>query len=207
MIYNNFTFARFEMPNISIPKSLDKFMEMDRKEQVVVGGIAGASAIMGVIAVNKLFGTNPIGRTYELFGKFFVQEGKRKIEVNEMIEGYNNLHNDDTAGLDGRNDSYTTLVNAYYELATLFYEWGWGQSFHFAYQLPWESFQTAIARHEYYLAGRLGVKQGDKVLDCGCGVGGPMRNIARFTRANITGVTLNEVCMQHTPTRCEYISL
>ena len=55
-----------------------------------------------------------------------------------------------------------------------------------------ETFQTAIARHEYYLAGRLGVKQGDKVLDVGCGIGGPLRNIARFTRADITGVTLNE---------------
>ena len=81
---------------------------------------------------------------------------------------------------------------SYYELATLFYEWGWGQSFHFAYQLKGETFSTAIARHEYYLAGRLGVGQGAKVLDCGCGVGGPMRNIARFTRADITGVTLNE---------------
>lgn len=49
-----------------------------------------------------------------------------------------------------------------------------------------------VYRHEYYLAGRLGVKEGDKVLDVGCGIGGPMRNIARFTRANITGVTLNE---------------
>ena len=121
-----------------------------------------------------------------------MQEGKRKINVDDMINTYNNLHDDDKAGLEGRNISYTTLVNAYYELATLFYEWGWGQSFHFAYQLKSETFQTAIARHEYYLAGRLGVKEGDKVLDCGCGIGGPMRNIARFTRANVTGVTLNE---------------
>ena len=30
------------------------------------------------------------------------------------------------------------------------------------------------------------------MLDVGCGIGGPMRNIARFTRACITGVTLNE---------------
>ena len=68
-----------------------------------------------------------------------------------------------------------------------------GQSFHFAYKLKGETFQSSIARHEYYLAGRLGVRSGDKVLDCGCGIGGPMRNIAKFTRANIRGVTLNEV--------------
>lgn len=31
-----------------------------------------------------------------------------------------------------------------------------------------------------------------KVLDVGCGVGGPMRNIASFTGADITGVTIND---------------
>lgn len=68
-----------------------------------------------------------------------------------------------------------------------------GQSFHFSYQLKNEVFQVATARHEYYLAGRLNVNAGDKVLDCGCGIGGPMRNIARFTNAAITGVTLSDV--------------
>lgn len=139
-----------------------------------------------------MFGTDPIGRTLELFTKFFVQEGKRGIEVNSVIDTYNALHDDKQTDLTKRNSSYQTLVNAYYELATLFYEWGWGQSFHFAYQLKGEAFKNAIARHEYYLAGRLGVKAGDNVLDCGCGVGGPMRNIAKFTRAKITGVTLSE---------------
>jgi sterol 24-C-methyltransferase len=122
-----------------------------------------------------------------------VQEKKRKIKVDSMIQGYNDLHKDEgDLTAEKRNNAYTTLVNSYYELATLFYEWGWGQSFHFAYQLKGESFKESIARHEYYLAGRLGLKKGDKVLDVGCGIGGPMRNIARFTRANITGVTLNE---------------
>lgn len=149
---------------------------------------------MAYLAVSKLFGIDPlgVGRTGELLGKFAVQEKKRNIEVNKFIDQYNDLHDDKKAGVEGRNISYQTLVNSYYELATLFYEWGWGQSFHFAYQLKHEKFAEAVARHEYYLAGRLGVKQGQKVLDCGCGVGGPLRNIARFTRADITGVTLNE---------------
>ncbi|CAM9924935.1 unnamed protein product, partial [Choristocarpus tenellus] len=47
-------------------------------------------------------------------------------------------------------------------------------------------------RHEYYLAGRLGLSKGEKVLDCGCGIGGPYRNIARFTNADVTGITINE---------------
>lgn len=140
-------------------------------------------------------GTNPIGRSFELIGKMIFQERKRNIKVDDWIDTYNNLHDDNTAGLDGRNTDYQTLVNSYYELATQFYEWGWGQSFHFAYQLKGENFQQGIARHEYYLAGRLGVSAGAKVLDCGCGIGGPMRNIAKFTNASITGVTLSEVSL------------
>ena len=140
-----------------------------------------------------MYGTNPLGRTWEIMTTFSSQEKRRKIAVNDVIDRYNDLHDDNKEGLDARNDSYTTLVNSYYELATQFYEWGWGQCFHFAYQLPGETFKQAIARHEYYVAGRLGVSAGDKVLDVGCGIGGPMRNIAKFTNANITGVTLNEV--------------
>ena len=163
----------------------------------------GAVATLGIWGFNKVTGVDPIGRTTELFGKFAVQEKKRKINVDDMIEGYNHLHDDDkSGGVSKRNESYSTLVNAYYELATLFYEWGWGQSFHFAYQLPGETFRSAIARHEYYLAGRLGVKAGAKLLDVGCGVGGPMRNIAKFTRAQVTGVTLNEVLLVLLDVRC-----
>ena len=155
-------------------------------------GLAGISLIIALVAANKLFGTDPIGRTKALFSTFAVQEKKRNIQVDKMIDSYNDLHDDTKKGLEARNSAYTTLVNSYYELATLFYEWGWGDSFHFAYQLKGETFKQAIARHEYFLAGRLGVKANDKILDCGCGIGGPMRNIAKFTRAIVTGVTLNE---------------
>ncbi len=39
-------------------------------------------------------------------------------------------------------------MNAYYELATLFYEWGWGSSFHFASRWRGESFQDSIKARE-----------------------------------------------------------
>lgn len=154
---------------------------------------AGAGVgILALVAVSKASGADPIGRSVDLLKRFFVQEKKRQINVNEVIDTYNQLHDDKSSGLQGRNSAYKTLVNAYYELGTLFYEWGWGASFHFAYQFKGETFNQAIQRHEYYVAGRLGVSAGEKVLDCGCGIGGPMRNIARFTNAIITGVTLSE---------------
>lgn len=55
-----------------------------------------------------------------------------------------------------------------------------------------DRFDRSVQRHEYYLGGRLGVSRGAKVLDCGCGIGGPYRNIAQFTGADITGITINE---------------
>jgi hypothetical protein len=75
---------------------------------------------------------------------------------------------------------------------------GWGQSFHFATKYKGESFEASIARHEYYLAARIGIKKGDTVLDVGCGVGGPLRNIARFTGAKVIGLNNNESVPMHT---------
>lgn len=80
--------------------------------------------VVALGTVNFVFGTNPLGRTLELFGILSSQEKKRKIKVDEWIDTYNNLHDDSKAGVEGRNNAYATLVNAYYELATLFYEWG-----------------------------------------------------------------------------------
>lgn len=50
----------------------------------------------------------------------------------------------------------------------------------------------SIKRAEYHLANRLGLRPGMRVLDVGCGVGGPMRNIAIFSGANIQGITINQ---------------
>ena len=65
-------------------------------------------------------------------------------------------------------------------------------------KLAGESFGSSIARHEYYLAMRLGLKPSDRVLDCGCGIGGPLRNIGRFSGAfserDAEGATRREHC-------------
>merc|ERR1712072_982190 len=108
------------------------------------------------------------------------------------IDNYNNLQDDSKTGTEGREKDYAELVNSYYDLATEFYEWGWGQSFHFADRRKGESFFSSILRHETYLAGRLAVKKDAKILDCGCGVLGPARNIAKFTGGHVTGITINE---------------
>lgn len=90
-----------------------------------------------------------------------------------------------------RLSSYTDVVNGYYDGATELYEYGWGSSFHFARYYPGEAFYQAIARHEHYLSAQMHLKPGMRVLDVGCGVGGPAREIARFSGAHITGVNNN----------------
>ncbi|MCE2529741.1 MAG: class I SAM-dependent methyltransferase [Acidimicrobiia bacterium] len=82
---------------------------------------------------------------------------------------------------------YREITNLYYDVATDFYEFGWGRSFHCAPRVPAESFKASLARHEHYLAHKLGMV----VADLGCGIGGPLVEIARFSGAKIVGVNSN----------------
>jgi hypothetical protein len=121
----------------------------------------------------------PIASTLDFLKTLFGQEPRRKgLNVNQWIDGYNHLQRPEDAS--GRNQNYDKMVDYFYELVTPFYEWGWGSSFHFAYRLKGESFSESMRRHEYYLASWLGLAPGAKVLDLGCGIGGPTRNIGRF---------------------------
>lgn len=139
-----------------------------------------------------------------IFAKYGLVAGKRTVEFvvslgaskkrldGTRIDIYNHLQDDQKTEVESRESDYANLVNTYYDLATEFYEWGWGTSFHFANQLKGENFHSSILRHEHFIAGRLNVKKGDKILDCGCGIGGPARNIARFTGAEVTAISINQ---------------
>ena len=109
-------------------------------------------------------------------------------EVKSTVEGYTAIYE---AGEQGRRQQYRSLVNHYYDLVTDFYEFGWGQSFHFAPRRRGESFKASLLRHQHYLADRLSLKPGMQVLDVGCGVGGPMGNLARHSGASFVGINNN----------------
>lgn len=67
-----------------------------------------------------------------------------------------------------------TTTDEYYDVATDFYLYGWGHSFHFATRFNGESLEDSIvrqqaplcqthqARHEHFLSGKLGLKPGHK---------------------------------------------
>lgn len=122
-----------------------------------------------------------------------------KDQVHGSISTYENLFEGARKGqitsedsVNKRKDEYKTMVNNFYDLVTDFYEWGWGQSFHFGPRWKGETFMESIKRCEYHLCSRLGMKPGMRALDVGCGVGGPMRNMAIFSGSKITGITINE---------------
>lgn len=110
----------------------------------------------------------------------------------DRVDGYERYHALHGGDVSARRSAYADMVNKYYDLATSFYEYGWGQSFHFGVRYRGETLQESIKRHEHYLAMKLGVGEGSHVLDVGCGIGGPLREIATFTGAGITGLNNNE---------------
>lgn len=129
--------------------------------------------------------------------KTIVQRSNQAVQ--KEVSSYNDLYKD-TTSIDQRKNAYKTLVTNYYSLSTDFYEYGWGQSFHFANRFRGETFNESIQRHESYLALKMGIKSGDKVLDIGCGVGGPLRRIAYLTGAHVTGVTISQYQIQRAKT-------
>ncbi|XP_073027136.1 24-methylenesterol C-methyltransferase 2-like [Primulina eburnea] len=84
------------------------------------------------------------------------------------------------------------FVDTFYNLVTDIYEWGWGQSFHFSPSIPGKSHREATRVHEEMAVDLLNVNPGARILDAGCGVGGPMRAIASHSGANVVGITINE---------------
>lgn len=84
-----------------------------------------------------------------------------------------------------------SITEKYYDLVTDFFEFGWGKSFHFAPQTPEEHTHEAMLRYELKMVEALKLKPGMAVLDVGCGIGGPMKNIAEKSGGAITGLNIN----------------
>ena len=60
-------------------------------------------------------------------------------------------------------EKYMTMVNSFYDLVTDFYEYGWGESFHFACRWKGETFRESIMRSEHLVALKLQLKDGMRV--------------------------------------------
>ncbi|KAJ1731856.1 Delta(24)-sterol C-methyltransferase [Coemansia biformis] len=124
-------------------------------------------------------------------------KGKNKDLQTQSVNTYqqfwkDSAHNNEAS----RTSMYKTLTNTYYNLATDFYEYGWGECFHFARRSIGETLRESIRRHEHHLFDAARIKPGMKVLDVGCGVGGPARECVRYTGAHVTGLNNNDYQIQ-----------
>ena len=52
---------------LPIPQSMDALMKSDKDSKLAYGGAIALGSITGILLVNKMFGTDPIGRTWEMF--------------------------------------------------------------------------------------------------------------------------------------------
>mmetsp|Transcript_29399 Transcript_29399/g.62439 ORF Transcript_29399/g.62439 Transcript_29399/m.62439 type:complete len:471 (+) Transcript_29399:191-1603(+) len=224
----------FKLPTMRGGSDYTSSSSSSSLDQLVVYG--GTTSLATLLFVQLLTPADPIGKSLRFLKQLRAQEGSSSSTtssssrgcpadgtaasstatkltsgptVASSVQSYETLQAAATS-VQTRNAQYSQLVNAYYDLATLFYEWGWGSSFHFSNRWPGEGFDEATRRHEFYLAGMLdsagalgrlrrGRGEGKelamadvRILDVGCGIGGPMRNICKFTGCDVTGLTLNQ---------------
>ena len=195
------------LKNVNVEELCDKAVKFAEKNPVVVG----AGAVVALFGVTRMFSPTK--------SKLMRRDGKdynSTISTNLLNNADHTLKNDEFStsvddyegmfdgarestgaitsdeSIDLRKQRYADMVNHFYNLVTDFYEYGWGQSFHFGPRFINEDFLQSIRRAEYYLALRMGLNEKSKVMDIGCGVGGPMRNIAVHTGAKIDGITINQ---------------
>ncbi|KAJ6782817.1 hypothetical protein PWT90_07003 [Aphanocladium album] len=122
------------------------------------------------------------------------ERGAHKAAVDEYFQHWHATTNpnDSTEARMSRKDSYAIIARRYYDITSDIFEHVLGKSFHFCRILPGKPLSLANTWHECYLASKLGTRQGQTVLDVGCGIGGPAREIARFTGASIVCLNNND---------------
>ena len=109
----------------------------------------------------------------------------------KQFDGWMDRASMEEAGQAGYDHSET--VKEYYDLCSEFMVFGWGESLHFAPLSSMESLEESQIRHQRLMIDKLELQEGMTVIDVGCGIGGPMRRVAREAGVRVTGVNINEI--------------
>ena len=91
---------------------------------------------------------------------------------------------------------HTETATEYYDLCSEFMVFGWSESLHFAPLSPRESLEDSQTRHQRLMITKLELHEGMTVVDVGCGIGGPMRRVAREAGVRVVGVNNSEVQLE-----------
>ncbi len=92
----------------------------------------------------------------------------------------------------GTSYDHAETVREYYNLCSEFMVFGWSESLHFAPLSPRESLEESQIKHQRSIIDSLDLQEGMSLIDVGCGVGGPMRRVAREAGVSVLGVNINE---------------
>ena len=88
---------------------------------------------------------------------------------------------------------HAETAREYYDICSHLMVYGWGESLHFAPLSPHESLDESKVRHQRLMIDKLALREGMSVIDVGCGIGGPMRRVAKEAGVNVTGVNSSEI--------------
>lgn len=194
--------------------SLDQMQDYAEKNPLVVAG-GGAVALVAALMTVRSAEMKRNSKDYDGYGAgvkilnntdHTLKKGEFKTTMDDYDTMFSGARDDvgqitSEESIADRKARYQSMIDHFYNLVTDFYEWGWGQSFHFGPRFHDEDFIPSIKRAEYHLCSRLGLqefvtengkKRPMRALDVGCGVGGPMRGMAVFSNCCIEGITINE---------------
>ena len=116
----------------------------------------------------------------------------RRSDVRRRVKQFDGwTERTEDAGPTGYDHAET--VKEYYDLCSEFMVFGWSESLHFAPLSPRESLEESQIRHQRLMIDKLELSEGMKVIDVGCGIGGPMRRVVREAGVRVTGVNNSEV--------------
>jgi len=137
----------------------------------------------------------------------FSNDRFKKESLDEVMEDYNDYYTGKKNDVDVRKTDHKKLSITFYDVATEFYELGWGDAFHFAPRFLGETLNSSIRRYESWLAAHARISKGMKVMDAGCGVGGPAIHIAMTTEAEVVGINTNVFQIGRARKRTEAVNL
>ena len=135
-----------------------------------------------------------------------LRESFKDLDVSDSLERYENwlARREQT---DGEQYDHTETVREYYDLFTELMQFGWNESLHFAPIATDETLEEAIVRHQRQLIKKLELREGMKAIDVGCGLGGPLRRVAKESGANVLGINNNEQQLQKARERTTEVGL
>ena len=176
-------------------ENFDKLTQTQKYAVVAVGGATSVYVLSNMLT--SWMAGRPITSAKERPSTFALTGGS--IDRNKVANEFS-AYSDSYAkgvgegGQEGIVDRSKTvqLVDVFYSLVTDIYEWGWGQSFHFSPKLPGKDLRASEVAHEARLAALLNLKPGQRALDVGCGVGGPMRTVSAVSGGEVWGITINQ---------------